>query len=170
MQNSDGESVEPGDTLKSIKDKLSAKNIYLSEETINNKPTIIGYEKRFKLKWMATQLNTFIVAADFGDNNVTEQTIEDFFARAFKYAKKNYRGWPRGLQSGLAVIGILISKNIDQSAISYCQKLKAGKKYSGFAIPVTIDPSTNQVYYFNKKPIWGKIYYPHFEKMINDLT
>lgn len=122
------------------------------------------------MKWKATQLNTFIVAADFGDNSVNAQTIEDFLARAFEYAKKNYKGWPRGRQSGLAVIGIFISKNIDQSAIDYCKKLKAGKKYSGFAIPVSIDSSSNQTYYFDKNPMWGKIYYPHFEKMIKELT
>ena len=77
---------------------------------------------------MATQLNTFIIASDFGDVMITEQTIEEFLAELFKYAKTNYRGWPRGLQSGLGVIAILVSENIDEGAIRYCKELKSGKK------------------------------------------
>lgn len=156
--------------LQNIKERLNSKSIFISEDRISNRPTVIGYDKKFKWRWMATQLNTFIIASDFGDAMITEQTIEKFLTESFKYAKTNYRGWPRGFQSGLGVIAILVSENIDEGAIRYCKELRSGKKWAGFSIPVTINSSTNQVYSFEKNPIWGRIYYPYFNKMINELT
>ncbi|MCP4427193.1 MAG: hypothetical protein GY803_22120 [Chloroflexi bacterium] len=157
-------------TLKNIKEQLNSKSIFFAEDAINNRPSVIGYHKKFKWSWMATQLNTFIVASDFGDDLITEQEIENSLNAAFQYAKKNYSGWPKGLQSGLGVIVILISDHIDEAAVNYCTELKSGKKWAGFSIPVTINSATNQVYFFDKKPVWGRIYYPYFERMIRDLT
>lgn len=157
-------------TIQNIRECLNSKSIFFAENRINDRPTVIGYDKKFKWRWMATQLNTFIIASDFSDEIITEQIIEEFLTESFKYAKSNYSGWPRGLQSGLGVIAILISKKIDESAISYCNELKSGKNWAGFSIPVTIDSYTNKVYFFDKSPMWGRIYYPYFKKMINELT
>ena len=110
------------------------------------------------------------MAADFGDEPITVEVIEKFLTESFKYSKTHYRGWPRGFQAGVGVICILISNNIAEDAMTYCKELKAGKKWAGFAIPVTVNSSTSQSYYFEKNPIWGRIYYPYFSQLIKDLT
>jgi hypothetical protein len=130
---------------------------------------VIGYEKKFRWAWMATQLNTFIVVSDYGDQEVTVSDIEAHNKSSFYYAKANYNGWPRVLQSGLGVITVLLSTSLSQEAIDYCKQLKSGKKWAGFTIPVVIDTKSNTLYAFDKKPMWGRIYYPHFEKLINGL-
>jgi hypothetical protein len=156
--------------IESIKKNLNSKSIYYSEEKILGKPSVIGYEKKFKWIWFATQLNTFIVVSDFGEETITEDLIEKHLSEAFGFAQKKYTGWPRGLQSGIGVISILISKNIGDDAKDYCKKLKSGKKWAGFTIPVVINSLTNEIDYFEKNPIWGRIYYPHFKKLILEIT
>lgn len=156
--------------LGNIKLALETRNMYFSNDQICGKPTMIGYEKKFRWAWMATQLNTFVVASDFGSDEVSVETIEKHLNEAFPYAKKNYKGWPRGLQSGMGVISIIISSNLTDSAKEYCHKLATGKKWAGFTIPVVIDGNTGEIHSFDKNPMWGAIYYPHFRKMINDLT
>lgn len=156
--------------LTTIKNSLEANKIYLSDEQVLERPTIVGYEKKFRWAWIATQLNTFIVATDFGEEEITVDLIEKHLSTGFALAKKNYTGWPRGLQSGMGVISILISTNIDAAAQEYCLKLKSGKKWAGFTIPVAVDSSSNTVYSFEKKPMWGRIYYPHFRKLIDGLA
>lgn len=156
-------------TTNTIKQKLIAQGIYHSDNNIVNKPSVIGYEKKFKLAWMATQLNTFIVATDFKDETITPELINQHITASFNFTKENYTGWPRGLQSGIGVIAILISNNIDEKAKEYCTKLKSGKKWAGFTVPVIFNPDTNEVYQFQKNPMWGRIYYPHFKKIINSL-
>lgn len=155
--------------IESIKVKLQESSIYHSEENILEYNSVIGYEKKFKWIWMATQLNTFIVATDFGDKEINQDLIESHLSESHKFSKKNYKGWPKGLQSGLGVITILISNNVSDNAKEYCQKLKTGKKWAGFSIPVVYDSKTNETFQFETSPMWGAIYYPHFKRLIDNL-
>ena len=142
----------------------------MSEGEISQKLTVIGYDKQFRWSWFATQLNTFVFATDFGDGTITEQTIETFLAEAFDYAKKHYTGWPRGFQSALGVIAILMSKSVDDNAARYCRELKAAKKWAGFSVPVAVNTRSNQTFSFDRNPLWGRIYYPYFKKMIEEIV
>jgi hypothetical protein len=155
--------------LKKIKKRLEARHIFHSETEVQSRPAVIGYEKKFKWRWMATQLNTFIVAIDYGRDAVSLATVEAALTEAFAYARLHSKGWPRGLQSGIGVITILASSNIDQNAIRYCRELKSGKKWSGFAVPVVVDTSTGEFYSFDHRPLWGWIYFPHFRQLIDDV-
>lgn len=157
-------------SLDKIKNRLQSKNIFHSEDSILQHPTVIGYDKQFRWSWMATQLNTFYVASDFKDAEITVHTIEEYIKHSFDYSKKNYKGWPRGLQSGVGVVSILISENITEEAKTYCKKLKSGKKWAAFTIPVVIDSKTNEAFFFDSKPMWGRIYFSYFKKMIQELT
>jgi len=157
-------------TLQEIKRGLESQAILFSEDRIHALPTVIGYDKTFKWRWFATQLNTFIVAVDFGDRTLSIATIEEVSAESFAYAQKHYTGWPRGLQSGLGVITLLLSSRVDQDAIDFCRELKSGKKWAGFVVPVVMDSSSGQVYCFDREPVWGRIYYPHFKDLIRKTT
>jgi len=156
-------------TIESIKEHFDRISIFHSSTAILDKPTTIGYTKEFRWRWVATQLNTFIVATNFDDEKITSSLIERHLTESFNYAEENYSGWPRGLQSGLGVISILISKNVDEDAKEYCRKLKSGKKWAGFSIPVIYNPETKEKFQFEKRPVWGAIYFPHFRNLINSL-
>ena len=156
--------------IDTIRTRLNEQGIFQADTTIAEKQTVVGYDKRFKFRWFATQLNTFIMAPDYGEETVTVPSIDSYLNEAFDYAKANYKGWPRGLQSGMGVIAIFVSSSFDGEAIDYCANLKTGKKWAGFSIPVAANAETDEVTYFKKKPIWGKIYYPHFEKLITGVT
>ncbi len=112
--------------LDTIKNRLQAQQIFFSEDSIIEQPTVIGYDKAFRWSWMATQLNTFIMASDLGDQTITVETIENHLKESFDYSRKNYNGWLRGFQSGVGVISILISQNVSEDAKVYCKKLKSG--------------------------------------------
>jgi len=118
--------------IELAKKKFHQASIYHSEKNILEHKSIIGYEKKFKWSWMATQLNTFIVVTDFGNKEIDKSLIENHLSESFKFSKQNYKGWPRGLQSGVGVISILISNNITEEAKIYCQKLKSGKNGQDF--------------------------------------
>ena len=155
--------------IESIKEELNKNSIFHSEDKMLDKPTVIGYEKQFRWSWMATQLNTFIVSTDFGNEEINISLIESHLTESFKYAKQNYKGWPRGLESGLGVICVLISNKVDEESKEYCRKLKSGKKWSGFSIPVVYNSETNEIFHFEKNPMWGRIYYPHFKELIIEI-
>ncbi|MCI5056618.1 MAG: hypothetical protein MRY83_10950 [Flavobacteriales bacterium] len=157
-------------SIVQAKQALQDMDIFFSDDDLLGRLSVIGYEKKFRWAWMATQLNTFIIASDYKDGQVNTSAIETHLTAAFDYASQNYSGWPRGLQSGLGVISILYSSNLTQDAIDYCEGLKSGKKWAGFTIPVVVDTNTGQVHKFKRNPMWGRIYYPHFTKLIQATT
>ncbi|MCA9266770.1 MAG: hypothetical protein KDA60_23105, partial [Planctomycetales bacterium] len=59
---------------------------------------------------------------------------------------------------------------VDDDAATYCRKLKSGKKWAGFSVPVAINTASNQVFSFDRDPMWGRIYYPYFRKMIEEVA
>ena len=153
----------------------TAKNLFIErgilhkETTLLEKPTVVGYEKKFKWSWMATQLNTFVVVSDYKDEPITTSILKAHLAETYQYATIYYKGWPRGLQAGIAILSVLISSQVDQGAKDYCLQLASGKKWAGFCIPVVYDTHKGKFYYFQKKPMWGRIYFPYFRNMIRAL-
>ena len=62
--------------LSTIKTQLQSQGIYLGPTTNLYRPRVAGYEKKFRWAWMATQLNTFVIATDYEDEPITVQMIE----------------------------------------------------------------------------------------------
>ena len=65
--------------LQAIKQRLKSQSIFFSEDPIGGRPAVIGYEKKFRWQWFATQLKTFVVAIDFGDEPVDEAALSESF-------------------------------------------------------------------------------------------
>lgn len=156
--------------LSTIRHHLEYRGIFYAEETLGTAHTVIGYEKVFRWQWLATQLNTFIFASDVGSFPVTPLTFHKHAQLCKAYADKHYAGWPIGMQAGMAIISILISSHISKDAQVYCERLQAEKSWAGFTVPVAINADTGQRYLFHRNPAWGRIYYPYFKQLIQELT
>jgi hypothetical protein len=58
---------------------------------------------------------------------------------------------------------------MDKKAISYCRNLRIQPKWGSFFVPVLVNSNSNEVFRFRKSPMWGRIYYPHFRKLIDQI-
>ena len=143
-------------------------NINFEQQTINGINCSVGYIKKFKWSWFATQLNTFIIIGKT-DQQIDRQSIEDFSESCYEYSLKNYKGLPRGLQSGVASIAILQGSDIDSEAEDFCEKLSE-KHWGAVEIPVLYDINKNRTIRFITKPLWGTIYFPYLAKTIDSIT
>ena len=156
--------------IEVFRDKLLSQSLFHSEMELAGFKTVIGYEKKFKWVWFASQLNTFIFAVDLGNTPATPELMKKLQDECFQFARRNNKGWPRGIQSAIGSVTILMSENLSSEMIEYCEKIKSGKKWAGFQIPVAQDKKTGQTYFFTKKPTWGRIFFPHLERLIQSLT
>ena len=147
---------------------LKNEKIYFGQDTIGGIDCSIGYIKKFKWSWFATQLNTFVIIGKTNDK-IDKQVIEDFSKNCFKYSLKNHKGWPRGLQAGVGSIAILLGNSIDNEAKLFCEKLSK-KHWSAFEIPVLYNSDEKKPIRYIKNPIWGRIYFPFFTKTIDSIT
>ncbi len=143
-------------------------NIYMGQVNINGIECTVGYIKKFKWSWMATQLNTLIFIGKTNEP-VNNQVMDAFSNNCYEYALKNHKGWPRGIQAGVGSIAILQATNIDESARQYCLSVLK-KHWSAFEIPVLLDLNEKKMYRYVNAPIWGKIYFPFFTKTITEIT
>jgi len=153
--------------MKNSEEILKNEKIYFGQETIGGIPCSIGYIKKFKWSWLATQLNTFIIIGNTNDR-IDKNVIVDFSKNCFEYSLKNNKGWPRGLQSGVCSISILQGKVIDNEAIEFCEKVSK-KHWSAFEIPVLYNIGQRKGIRFKNNPILGGIYFPFFAKTIDSI-
>ena len=154
--------------LDIIRSRLVSSDIFYADNPLATHPSIAGYDKQFRWSWIATQLNCFFIATQV-EAPLSVEKMEALLQEAFRFSEKHYSGWPRGLQSGVGVVLIVISSAPNAEVQDYCLKLKSGRKWAGFTVPVVIDKETSEVYKFDHKPLWGRIYYPYFENMIKTL-
>lgn len=147
---------------------LKIENIYFREDNINGIDCTIGYIKKFKWSWFATQLNLFVIIGKTTEK-IDKKMIETFSASCFEYALKNHKGWPRGLQAGVGSIAILQGSEIDNEAKDFCAKLSK-KHWSAFEVPILYDIEKNKTIRYTSTPIWGAIYFPFFTKLIDSIT
>jgi len=147
---------------------LKNENIYFGQENINGISCSIGYIKKFKWSWFATQLNTFVIIGKTNDK-IDKQIIEAFSKSCFEYSLKNNKGWPRGLQAGIGSIAILQGSVIEDNAKGFCEKLSK-KHWSAIEIPVLYNIIEKKTIRFIKRPIWGAIYFPFFTTAIDSIT
>src|SRR5664279_5713722 len=120
--------------MKTAESILKEEGIYLGQDIIGGIPCAIGYFKRFKWSWFATQLNTFIIIGNKNES-IDKTVIENFSKKCFEYSQQNNTGWPRGFQSVVGSICILQGKIVNEDAKEFCRNLLI-KHWSAFEIPV----------------------------------
>ena len=135
---------------------------------IANIPCSVGYYKEFRLSWMATQLNTFVIVGET-EQKIDLRTIDMFSALAFQFALANNKGWPRGLQAGIGSVAILKGSEIDPAAFTFVSNLTR-KHWSAFEIPVIYDTARHQTLRYRSTPLWGALYFSYFGKLIDGVT
>lgn len=150
--------------LQSIYDRFVNDEFTMGETNLSDIRAVVAKKGQFKWSWLATKMHFFAI---FGVvDHVSLSLIQNFTKEAFKFTKANYDGLPRGLQSGYACLSALISANVDSDAAEWTHKTPE-KHFASFEIPIIKDISNNELHYFRKKPIWGRLYFGPFEKFIN---
>lgn len=121
------------------------------------------YNDIFKWEWLATKLKMFSFISY--KSSVSEEDIKDYADVCYEYARKNYKGLPRGLQNVFTSFAVVASNNISKEAIEYVQKSPT-KHFAAFEMPILYDLSTDTLYFYRETPIWGAIYYKYFREYI----
>ena len=153
--------------MKSSESILKEEGIYLGQDTLGEIPCTIGYIKKFKWSWFATQLNTFIIIGNTNEP-IDKTVIENFSKMCFEYSLQNNKGWPRGFQSVVGSICILQGNTIDKDAKEFCENLSL-KHWSAFEIPMLYDLAKRQGIRYNKNPIWGVLFFEYFTERIDRI-
>jgi len=149
--------------FETVYKKFKQDDFELAQDEIDGFNVTVATKKQFRLSWLATQMNIFAVMGT--SKAISKDVIEKFSKLSLDYAIKNNRGLPRGLQSGVASFALLVSSNVDEEAKKFVQQ-RPKKHFAAAEMPIVYDLREDTLYYYEKTPIWGMIYYKGFRDFV----
>jgi hypothetical protein len=155
-------------THKILKELYKKESISVRDAEISGIICEIGYIKKFKWRWMATQMNLFIFIGS-SNKNIDVRLLKEFSKGCLKYSLEHSKGWPRGIQSGIISIAILKGESVDNEGIAFCEQTPK-MKWAALEIPVIYDQKEKKTTKFKSTPLWGLIYFPFINKTIDKVT
>lgn len=136
--------------------KMAIVNEFRRDKDLQKIPTL-------QLWTLDTKINVFFIITK--TDSVTKQDIKDFSNQCCEYALKNKKGLPRGLNSGVMSIAMVLSNSIENDAMKWVQT--APPKHLGlFELPVIYDLTTGIFYHYDNSGSFGKKIYPYGIRLV----
>ena len=140
---------------KSYELKVESSFDSIKMDKLNEFEVMTTYEEFFKWKWFGTKQKVFSFIA-YAEHGTLEQ-IKRISALTYTYCKENYRGLPRGFQTGFMSFVVLACEKVDEDAIEYVEN-NAHIHFSAVEIPMIYDLEKERLYSLRKYPMCGGIY------------
>jgi hypothetical protein len=154
--------------LADVRVALGTAQYTVADATFEGRPVVVGSTSEFRWAWVATRLHTFVVAVDFTDEAVDEPLLNRYLAVACGYAISHKGGLPRGLQTGVAVVGVAIAQ-AESAALSHWSSRAHGRHFAAITYPTSVVTSTGRV----TRPtrlIGGAVYARHLARVVDDVV
>ncbi|MFD5078382.1 levansucrase [Streptomyces sp. NPDC058371] len=145
--------------LASLEGRLTADGCATRWEDWSGVPVLVGRRADFRMRWMATKLHLFTVAAAVPE--ITVATVSAFTDQVTKYAKDHKGGLPVGLQNGIGAFPVLVSDRVDPAAVHWAEEQQR-LKFACMTRPVVVDSGRQYVGMYRGKPALGRVYASHF--------
>jgi hypothetical protein len=128
---------------------------------------LVGRRTRFELTKFGFS-ESFFVFGEF--DRLTNEDLRQFSAAAFRFAKeRRLIPLPCGLFEGVLCYAVAISKAVDQQTLTSVRFETPPKHWAAFEMPIVYDETEGRLYYFERTPFWGCVYYRGFRKKIHQL-
>ncbi|WP_157412824.1 hypothetical protein [Aeromicrobium sp. Root236] len=108
-----------------------------------------------RLRWFFTRLHTFVVFVTV--DHVTGPDLSAIADLAAEWAKRVKGGLPIGLQTGVAMIPVIVTSSVDDAAQA-AALAKPRKRFATMAFPMIVDPVRLFVATYSRTVAWGAAY------------
>jgi hypothetical protein len=151
---SQGVTIDSNDYMVSVRRRMVADDLEVSEVQLPSGAAIVGYRNRFSLAWFATKLHLFVVAAAV--DSASNPLLVGLTRESVDYAKAT-KGSLRGFQTGVAVMPILVCRNVPAD-VAAAATSRPGKEFAAFNLPAVVDTTHGVVHTYRDRIVWGGIY------------
>ncbi len=127
--------------VSSICDRLKQDGFISKEEKFDHFDVIVALGQQFKMSWFkSTQVNTFAIMGVA--EKVTKEFVEAYSKVTLSYAMKNYKSFPKQMNSITVNFPLLISSTIEDDATQWIRRRP--KHQLGFLeMPIILDTNDN---------------------------
>ncbi|GAA4676801.1 hypothetical protein [Nocardioides nanhaiensis] len=141
--------------VQGLEQRLLADGCSTQRATVPGYDVLVARRSDFRLSWGLTRLHTFTIAAVRA--HVTVGLIQDFTERCQTFATDHKGGLPRGLQTGVAVLPVLVGARVDRQAVEWASSQQR-VKFACLARPVVVDAASGEAHAFRGTAMLGVIY------------
>ena len=133
---------------------MRSQGMRLKYPTLTHGPVMVGRMSRFRLRWLATKLNCFVVIA-FAESTSAD-LLRRFVDDAMEYGRLE-KGPFRGLQNGVATIAVLVARSVDQDSIALVTS-EPPVRFALMSVPAIADTESGQVHFYQGNSYMGRLY------------
>ncbi|MER5381443.1 levansucrase [Streptomyces sp. NPDC006465] len=151
----------PGTYLAFVERQLTEDGCATRWEDWAGVPVLVGRRAEFRMRWMATKLHLFTVAAAVPE--ITVPALSGFTDQVMRYAKDTKGGLPVGMQNGIGAFPLLVSDRVDPAAVQWAEAQQR-VKFACMTRPVVVDSSRQYVGMYRGKPVLGRVYASYFNE------
>ena len=131
-------------------------------ETIGPVTAVVALTSKFRWRWMATLLHTFIYAAWFHPGTPVE-ALDQYLAAACQHAIDK-KGALRGMQIGVAAITIALVDNATPEQVGWASR-PHGRRFAAIAFPVLVDATARRTVR-PERMVLGGIYTGYLQELV----
>ncbi|HET6951491.1 MAG TPA: hypothetical protein VFI47_14005 [Acidimicrobiales bacterium] len=135
-------------------ERMAADGSSVSQVVLPMGPAVVGYQSRFRLRWMATKLHVFTVVVPV--SRATAETLREATEQSIDYAKQT-KGSLRGLQTGVAALPVVVTADATPDALAAAES-RPSKGWAAFTLPALVDLTTGRIHSFSGRLVWGGLY------------
>lgn len=151
------------EVLGRIEASLAGAGFKMVRDSVGGRQAVIGRTSAFRLRWMATRLHTFVLAAVFEGGTARPDKLDRFLDESSQYAKTMKGGLPRGLQTGTAAIAVAVAES-GHDAGDWAVK-PHGRSFAALTYPVLVDVGRRSVT-SPPRMVVGAVYVPWFRQVV----
>ena len=146
--------VTPDEYIYSVAERLRAAGAEVGNEDLPSGVGLVGRRCQFRIRWLATKLNMFVVVR--ATETATPAELLRHANEALDYAV-GQKGRFRGLQNGVAAIPVLVAPVVEPGAIEVATG-QLIRRWAAFAWPTLVDCTSGRVYRHEGQVTIGGLY------------
>jgi hypothetical protein len=151
--------------LKMVSSNFKNEGFLVFDDTIEGFDVIVAKITKYKWEWIESLLNIFSIIG--ASEKITQENIEMYSKISRNFAQEQYKGLSTEAQTGIVSFALLASFDIEEDAIDWVQN-RPDKYFPAFEMPVISDLKNNELYYYEKVPQWGGLYYRFLREFVKD--
>jgi hypothetical protein len=144
----------PSEYVDEAARRMAADGSAVSQVVLPLGPAVVGYQSRFRLRWMASKLHVFTVVVPV--SRATAETLRGATEQSINYAKQT-KGRLRGFQSGVATLPILVAAQATPDALAAAES-RPPKDWAALTLPAIVDLTSGRIHSFRGRLLWGALY------------
>lgn len=157
--------LAPVEVLGRIEASLAKGGFKMTRDSVGGRQAVIGRTSAFRMKWLATRLHTFVLAAVFEGATARPDKLDRFMEESSEYARTMKGGLPRGLQTGTVAVTVAVAESAKEAGDWAVNP--HGRKFAALTFPVLVDVAGRSVA-CPKRMVIGAVYVPYLRQVVAD--